>query len=177
MLNHIRKLLRTRKKYEIDEQDRKIMKLSNAIDSMRKQLVHAEKRWRDDQTHIDCLRRTVRDLGQELQETKQLLNREKKHSDSSLSLDTDIIIDVQNELKVINEQIRHFRSMLHKYERSTRELRMRHTSTNSRMQRSERHRAHVQIACAKTEIIAVQIRQYVRRNRHTNDTDDELQSD
>ncbi|VDN20725.1 unnamed protein product [Gongylonema pulchrum] len=253
MLNCIRKLLGIRKKYEIDEQDTEITKLYNAVVVARNELAHAKKRWRENQAHITCLRKTIHDLAKELKETKRLLSREKKYSDSSVSLDTDIIIDAQNELQAVNEQIRFFRSVLcmlntanqvnfrwrenqahitclrktiHDlakelketkrllsrenkysdssvsldtdiiidaqnelqavneqirffrsvlcmYERDTRELRAHYASTNLRMQHSERCKAHLQTACAQAQNIAVQTFQQFQQNRGMNDADNE----
>ncbi|VDK80831.1 unnamed protein product [Litomosoides sigmodontis] len=138
---------------EFDVRDCEMAKINNDINCLKEKVIYAKIRSRKNQKIINALQEELLHLRNEFYEIK----RDGKNI-SSRSVDTDYVIDVQNELKATQKKLQLLKHLLHERQHKICKLRVQLTLTDLKMKQSEKERAQQQNLCAKAQIASLQYR-------------------
>ncbi|KAM3719210.1 Protein PAM1 [Dirofilaria immitis] len=156
MFKYINSLLHPQEKCGFDISNCEIMKLNNAINYLKEKIAYAKIKSKKNREIINKLRERLLYLYHEFYDTTYLIEDGKKNDISSVSVDTDCIIDKQNELKTMENKIQLLRNTISTCKHQICELRIQLALTNQKMKQNEKERAQLQILCVKAEIAFLQ---------------------
>ncbi|VDM98564.1 unnamed protein product [Thelazia callipaeda] len=155
MPRFLNSLFRYHKKYKFDTRDSDATKMHNTIACLKQKIADANLRSTKNHKIIDSLSQRIRSLCYELYEMRRLEERSSMSNISSTSIDTDCIIDLQNDLLITEDKIQHLQTSLLESEQQSRELHEQLILANRKMEQSEKYRMQLQILSNKAEMVAV----------------------
>ncbi|VDN83045.1 unnamed protein product [Brugia pahangi] len=133
-----------------------VMKINNSINCLKEKIACTKIRSRRNHKIIDDLQERLICLRNEFHDTKCLIRSGRQVNTSSVSVNTDCIIDVQNELRNTENKIQLLQGILCMSEDQISDLLIQLLLTGQKMKQSEKDRAQLQIFCAKAEIASLQ---------------------
>ncbi|EJW86281.1 hypothetical protein WUBG_02807, partial [Wuchereria bancrofti] len=112
MFKYTKNLLCSQEKHKFGVGNCEVMEINNSINCLKEQIACTKIRCRRNHKIIDNLQERLICLRNEFHNTKRLIRSRRQFNTSSVSVDTDCIIDVQNELKTTENKVQLLRSIL-----------------------------------------------------------------